>query len=185
MRRSERGRGGNERWTRFVPFAEGAAALLGGEFREERGGGHDQAHMPVPATPGTGLAVIQAEIVPGSGPGQALRAQEAFLDGPAQTASAGAFGQIGARAGIGDVIRQGLAVAAMAAQQQPAFKTLPGFPAKANPRPLPRVGPKVRPRAGSQPRSLGAFAKRSRDATYRRPSPQPASPDRSGSTASP
>jgi len=73
--------------------------------------------MPVPAMPGAGLAVIQAEIVPGSGPGQALRAQEAFLDGPAQTASAGAFGQIGARGGIGDVIRQGLPVAAMAAQQ--------------------------------------------------------------------
>lgn len=48
--------------------------------------------MPVPAMPGAGLAVIQAETV--------FRAQEAFLDGPAQPASAGEFGQIGARGGI-------------------------------------------------------------------------------------
>ncbi len=105
MRRSEQGWAGAVFWTRFVPFAEGASALFGGEFREERGGGHDQAHMPVPAMPGTGLAVIQTEIVPGSGPGQALRAQEAFLDGPARTASAGEFGQLDAGVGIGDIIR--------------------------------------------------------------------------------
>ena len=49
---------------------------------------HDQADMPVPAMPGTGLTMVKAEIVPGS--------LETLLDGPAQPGSAGQFRQTGA-----------------------------------------------------------------------------------------
>ena len=145
-----RARAGGMSWTRFVPFAEGASALLGGKLRQKCGGGHENIHVPAPAMPissvSAGFAVIQAEVVPGWGPGQALHAQKAFLDGPAQTASAGELGQIGARGGIGNVIRQGLPFAAMAPQQQSAFKAGFHLPAKGNPRPL------------VQPRSFAAFA---------------------------
>ena len=68
---------------RVDPFAESMAALVGGKLGEKGCGGHDQGHMAMPPMPGSGLAVIETEIV--------LSAQEAFLDGPSQTGGASDF----------------------------------------------------------------------------------------------
>jgi len=50
-------------WTRFVRFAEGVSTLLGGELCREGCGGHDQAHVPMPAVSGARFAMIQAAIM--------------------------------------------------------------------------------------------------------------------------
>jgi len=49
--------------TRFVPFAEGDAALVGRQFGEEGGGSHDEADVAMPPVPGARLAVVEAEVV--------------------------------------------------------------------------------------------------------------------------
>ena len=50
----------------FVRFVfsrvKGRSPAVGGEFGEEGGGGHDEGHMAMPATPGAGFAMIEAEI---------------------------------------------------------------------------------------------------------------------------
>ncbi len=61
----------------FVRFAKRRTAHIGTEPGKESGRGHDQRHMTVPAVPGSGLAVVEAEII--------LRALETFLNRPAQT----------------------------------------------------------------------------------------------------
>ena len=71
--------------TPFVRFFPSGLAQVGGQFGKERGGGHHQAHVAVPAMPGARLAVIEAKVV--------LGALETFLDGPAQTGGPGQFGQ--------------------------------------------------------------------------------------------
>ena len=63
------------------PFAESQPALVCGKLGEEGCCGHDQGHMAMPAMPGSGLAMIEAEIV--------LGAQEALLDGPSKAGGAG------------------------------------------------------------------------------------------------
>ena len=80
--------GGSRVRTRLVPFASSRTAQVRGQFGKECGGGHDQSHLPVPAVPGSDLAVIEAEI--------ALGPLETFLDGPAQAGGTGQFGECGA-----------------------------------------------------------------------------------------
>lgn len=64
-------------WTLIVAFAEGLTARPGGHACKECGDGHDQAHMAVPAMPGSRLAMIETEVV--------LGVQERFLDHPSQS----------------------------------------------------------------------------------------------------
>src|SRR3978361_161425 len=71
--------------TRFVRFAPSRSAQIGGQFGEERGGCHAQAHMAMPSVPRANLTMIKAEIVFG--------ALETFLDGPTQSSSTGEFGK--------------------------------------------------------------------------------------------
>nr|WP_228461870.1 hypothetical protein [Paracoccus liaowanqingii] len=55
--------------------------MIGSEFRQEGSGGHDEAHVAMPAVPGTGLAMVQSEII--------LCAQEAFFNRPALSGRCG------------------------------------------------------------------------------------------------
>ena len=47
-------------------FVESMAALVSCELGEEGCGGHDQGHVAMPSMPGSGLTVIEAEIVLGA-----------------------------------------------------------------------------------------------------------------------
>src|SRR5210317_1390280 len=89
-------------WTRFVRFSEGRAALIGAEPHKKGACSHHKAHVPMPSVPRACLAVIKAHII--------LGAQETFLDCPAQPGGGGQFRQCRVRAGISEVIRDGLRI---------------------------------------------------------------------------
>ena len=70
-----------------------------------------------------------------------LGAQETFLDCPAQPGGGSQLGQGRVRAGISEVIRDGLRVTQASARQQPAGKPFSGRMVERHP------GPVIKPRA--------------------------------------
>src|SRR5210317_810987 len=125
-------------WTRFVRFSEGRAALIGAEPHKKGACSHHKAHVPMPSVPRACLAVIEAHII--------LGAQETFLDCPAQPGGGGQFRQCRVRAGISEVIRDGLRITQASTRKQPTGKPFPGRMVEWYP------GPFI------EPVSFGAFA---------------------------
>ena len=74
--------------------------------------------MAMPAVPGAGLAVIEAEIV--------LRPLEALLDGPSQAGGAGESASVVPAGAEDEIVGLLVRIVAGASDQQPAFPVLPG-----------------------------------------------------------
>lgn len=91
--------------------------------------------------------MVETEIVPGSGPGQALDTLEAFPDCPAQARRPGQFGQRRALRREDQIAGEFVRLFAAAADQEPALEALLCGPGQRNPVSSTTSTPSASPRA--------------------------------------